>query len=74
MAMVANIMMNADAINITMKALVDKMGNLNSVKLISGVMTDGMKEDYELCEQAYDALAKGLESISNAETMAKEKK
>lgn len=72
--MVANIMMNADAINITMKALVDKMGNLNSVKLISGVMTDGMKEDYKLCEQAYDALAKGLESISVAETMAKEKK
>ena len=72
--MVANIMMDADAINITMKALADKMGNLNSVKLISGVMTDGMKEDYKLCEQAYNALAKGLESISVAETMAKEKK
>ena len=72
--MVANIMMNADAIHITMKALIDKMGKLNSVKLISGVMTDGMKKDYELCEQAYDALAKGLESLSTAETMAKEKK
>ncbi len=72
--MVANIMMNADAIHTTMKALADKMGNLNSAKLISGVMTDGMKEDYKLCEQAYDALAKGLESISVAETMAKEKK
>lgn len=72
--MVANIMMDADAINITMKALADKMGNLNSVKLISGVMTDGMKEDYKLCEQAYNALAKGLENISVAETMAKEKK
>jgi hypothetical protein len=72
--MVVNIMMNADAIHITMKALADKMGNLNSVKLISGVMTDGMKEDYELCEKAYDALAKGLENISSAKTMAKEKK
>jgi hypothetical protein len=37
-------------------------------------MTDGMKEDYELCEKAYDALAKGLENISSAKTMAKEKK
>lgn len=72
--MVANIMMDSNAIHITMKALAEKMGNLNSVKLISGVMTDGMKEDYKLCEQAYDALAKGLESISVAETMAKEKK
>ena len=72
--MVANIMMDENAINITMKALMDKMGNLNSVKLISGVMTDGMEEDYKLCEQAYDALAKGLESISAAETMAKEKR
>ncbi len=72
--MVANIMMDENAIHITMKALVDKMGSLNSAKLISGVMTDGMKEDYESCEQAYDALAKGLESLSTAETMAKEKK
>ena len=74
MAMVTNIMMDENAIQITMKALIEKMGSLNSAKLISGVMTDGMKEDYELCEQAYDALAKGLESISNAKTMAKEKK
>ena len=74
MAMVTNIMMDVNAIDITMKALVDKMGNLNSVKLISGVMTDGMKEDYESCEQAYDALAKGLENISSTKTMAKEKK
>ena len=72
--MVTNIMMDENAIDITMKALADKMGSLNSAKLISGVMTDGMKEDYELCEQAYDALAKGLESLSTAETMAKEKK
>jgi len=72
--MVTTIMMDENAIDITMKALVDKMGNLNSVKLISGVMTDGMKEDYELCEKAYDALAKGLENISSAKTMAKEKK
>ena len=72
--MVANIMMDSNAIHITMKALAEKMGNLKSVKLISGGMTDGMKEDYKLCEQAYDALAKGLESISVAETMAKEKK
>lgn len=72
--MVTTIMMDENAIQITMKALVDKMGNLNSVKLISGVMTDGMKEDYKLCEQAYDALAKGLENISSAKTMAKEKK
>ena len=35
MAMVTNIMMDENAIDITMKALVDKMGNLNSVKLIS---------------------------------------
>ena len=74
MAMVTNIMMDENAIQITMKALVDKMGSLNSAKLISGVMTDGMKEDYELCEKAYDALAKGLENISSAKTMAKEKK
>ena len=72
--MVANIMMDENAINITMKALMDKMGNLNSAKLISGVMTDSMQADYELCEQAYDSLAKGLESLSAAETMAKEKK
>jgi hypothetical protein len=72
--MVANIMMDENAINITMKALMDKMGNLNSARLISGVMTDSMQADYDLCEHAYDALAKGLESISVAETMAKEKK
>ena len=68
--MVTNIMMDENAIQITMKALIDKMGSLNSAKLISGVMTDGMKEDYELCEKAYDALAKGLENISAAQTMA----
>ena len=72
--MVTNIMMDENAIDITMKALAEKMGSLNSAKLISGVMTDGMKEDYELCEKAYDALAKGLENISTATTMAKEKK
>jgi hypothetical protein len=72
--MVANILMDSNAIHITMKALVDKMCSLNSVRAISGVLTDGMQEDYELCKQAYDALAKGLESISVAETMAKEKK
>ena len=72
--MVENIMMDENAINMTMKALMDKMGNLNSARLISGVMTDSMQADYDLCEQAYDALAKGLESISVAETMAKEKK
>ena len=66
--------MDENAIDITMKALAEKMGSLNSAKLISGVMTDGMKEDYELCEKAYDALAKGLENISTATTMAKEKK
>ena len=72
--MVANIMMNEATIQATLKALKNEMGKLNSVKLISGVMTDEMKEDYKLCEQAYDALAKGLESVSVAETMAKEKK
>ncbi len=72
--MVANIMMDENAIHMTMKALMDKMGNLNSARLISGVMTDSMQSDYDLCEQAYDALAKGLESISVAETMAKEKR
>ena len=72
--MVANIMMDENAIDITMKALAEKMGSHKSAKLISGVMTDGMKEDYELCEKAYDALAKGLENISTATTMAKEKK
>lgn len=56
------IKMSDNAAKIVMDALVSKMGELNSVRILSGSMSDSMQEDYELCEQAYDAISKGLEN------------
>lgn len=70
--MVANVMIEENALNMALKALTSKMGELNSCRLISGSFTDRMQEDYELCEEAYDALTKGLEGLENAKTMMKD--
>jgi uncharacterized protein YukE len=72
--MVANIIMDKATIQATLKALQNEMGRINSASLICGIRTAEMKKNYKSCEQAYDALAKGLENISAAETMVKEKK
>ncbi len=71
--MVANIIMDKATIQATLKALQNEMGRFNSASLICGIRTAEMEKNYNSCEQAYGLLSKSLESISNAETMAKEK-
>ena len=72
--MTANIIMDKATIQVTLKALQNEMGRINSASLICGIRTAEMKKNYKSCEKAYDLLSKSLESISNAETMSKEKK
>lgn len=42
--------------HIVLKAITDRMSSLNSFRTISGTLTDGMEEDYECLEKAFETI------------------
>lgn len=56
----ATIKLEDNVANIVLKAITDRMNTLNSIKSISGVLSDSMEEDYECLEEAFNAVMNGL--------------
>ena len=52
----ATIKLEDNVAQIVLKAITDRMSSLNSFRAISGTLTDGMEEDYECLEKAFETI------------------
>lgn len=70
-----NILLDDKMIDVATKAVVEKMGRLNGIALISGLSNKNinkkMTDDYKDCETLLDALNKAKETLAAQKSMAK---
>ena len=67
--MCANITIDESTIDVIISAVTDKMGDINTCSILSGVVNEKMKRDYAECEKALDLLNQAKESIERGKSM-----
>ena len=67
--MCANITIDESTIDVVISAITDKMGDINTCSILSGVVNEKMKRDYAECEKALNLLNQAKESIERGKAM-----
>lgn len=70
--MCTTIILGENEVDVVIDALTKKIGSINSAKIISGVTTEKMEQDYKICEKVLDVMVAAKENFNTAKTMASE--
>ena len=70
--MCTTIILGESEVNVVIDALTKKMGSINSAKIISGVTTEKMEQEYKTCEKALGVMIAAKENLNVVKTMASE--
>lgn len=67
--MCANITIEESTIDVIVSALRNRMGDINTCAIVSGIRNEKMMQDYAECEKALDLMNKAKESIERGKEM-----
>ena len=64
-----NILLDEKMIDVATKAIVEKMGRINSAAIVSGIRNEKMTDDYKACEELLNKLNKAKVELANQRSM-----
>ena len=67
--MCTTITLDESTIDVIISAITDKMGDINTCSILSGVVNEKMKRNYAECEKALDLFNKAKDSFKSAKAM-----